>query len=312
VIKKVFIALVCAIGLMGSTGVDAEGEPEIFLEISPAGIRTNLAGGESKSFEVVVKNIGGERADVKMYAKPYNVNGDDYGLDLERENLHSQIFRWIEFEEAEFELGVGAEKAVKFTITVPENAVAGGQYAAIFAESSGEGLGDGASGIRMVVRTSSLLYARIGNDAVQDVGVELKVPMINVGRKIFGTGEIVNRGNVRVEAKYIFEIRPLFSDQILFSGHKERVVLPDSDGVGQVESFEWEETPWLGVFRAKYIVSVDGDEEVVTRIVFVMPIVVVVLVGILGVLTVVWVVMVVKMHRTRVGRRLVRKMRWRK
>jgi hypothetical protein len=311
-IEKMGLVVGAGVGLFwlifGAGGeVLAEG-PEMFLEISPAGVRTEMVGGERKSFEMTVKNIGTGTAEVRVYAKPYNVNGDDYGIDLETENLHSQIYKWIEFAEAEFRLGVGEEKRVEYTITVPENVVMGGQYAAIFAETTGERLGEGDSGVWTTIRTTSLLYARVTNDEVRDVRVQFEVPMLNVGTKILGVGTVYNDGNVDADVEYRFEVWPLFGGGALYTVGERRVVLPDPDEVGQAEKFEWGETPFFGVFRVKYVVGLPWEEKVVERVVMVMPWPFMVMFWVIVVLAGVWVVLVVRGRR----RRFVRRGEWRR
>jgi hypothetical protein len=287
---------------LGATHVAAEAT-DLFLEISPAGVQTEMVGGDKKTIEITVKNIGAMAAAIRVYAKPYNVNSDDYSIDLETENIHSQIYKWIEFSETEFSLEAGAEKTLQYTITVPENAITGGQYAAIFAETTGKKLEEGSSGLSTTIRTTSLLYVRIANEEVRQVRVEFDLPIINIGTKIFGTGTVFNEGNIDAQTEYRFEIRPLFSDQTLYATSQRHTVLPGIDEEGHAETFEWGDTPFFGIFRAKYILSLPWEEKTIEKLVIVMPWPFAIMFCVIVALAIVWIVLVVRKRRRRLTHR---------
>lgn len=307
-ILKILLAAVLVIGGGWSARTMANGgetagatPPPLFIQIAPATSRLALHAGDENEYSLVVKNIGTEDFRFRVYAAPYSFAGGDGSLDFEKEKLHTQLYKWVSFGQDEGKLAVGEEARIDYRVKVPENALDGGQYAAIFAETGGEGeIAEGESGVRSVIRVSSLLYARVGNAVVEDVAVKFGAPFLRVKSPVLGRVRVINRGNVEAAAKMSFEVLGLFGGEALHEAEDEKLILPDTeDGAGRNFEFEWEDSPNFGLFRVKMTAVVEGEEYESWRLVLVAPVAFVVIFLVLLGLFGVWVGIIIRNKKRR-------------
>ena len=119
---------------------------------------------------------------------------------------------------------------------------------------------------------ASLLIAEVAGDATE-VGsvVENTVPMISFGGPVIVSSKVKNEGNIHTDAKYIFEVSPFFSSEVIYSNEEEpasSLVLPESE---KYNTLSWDEAPTMGIFKVRQTVSIFDDVSTVERIVIICP-----------------------------------------
>ncbi|MFV0485189.1 MAG: hypothetical protein ACK5MU_03125 [Candidatus Saccharimonadales bacterium] len=139
---------------------DTEESKSPVLQISPTMRRLDLKPGEKQAGEMTVHNAGEVEFSFKVYAAPYTVVGDDYEPNFSNETNYTQISRWIKFEGEEYTIAPGKDQIIKYTVAVPQDVPAGGQYATIFAETINEDASK-TSGLQAVSRVGMIVYASI-------------------------------------------------------------------------------------------------------------------------------------------------------
>ena len=294
-----FLGVFC-VGFLLNTSVNADDKaekPAVWLQISPVSKRLSLKPGTTHEEEVTVENIGSEDFTFKVYASPYSVTDEDYNLNFTNETKFTQMARWIRFDQTEYSLAVGEKQTVKFYVEVPEKdkVPAGGQYATVFAESSGDNTDTQSSGIRTISRVGLVIYANIPGETNESSElVDYSVPTFYTHGNISAVSKINNTGNTDFGARYHMEIRPLIGD-VVYEKDEIHPVLPET---GRRVEMVWDTTPLLGIFKVNYSVFAPGINRNETHIVFVIPIFVIVITLLLLTFIIVWIIITVKRRKS--------------
>ena len=81
---------------------------------------------------------------------------------------------------------------------------------------------------------------------------------------------VKNNGNVHAEAKYTLQVWPLFSDEEICTNEEapeNSLVLPNTQKYYSQEC----NLPMVGIFRAKQVVKIIGEESIVEKTIIVCP-----------------------------------------
>lgn len=196
----------------------------------------------------------------------------------------SQIVNWITLKSPETNtLAPGEISKVYYTITVPNNPPAGGQYAAITAISAP--IKDTVMITETVAMNFTIFTEIDGKTERSSEITELKLPFFLSEGNITASSKVKNTGNVHGTANYTLKITPLFSNTPVYSNESEpdkKLVLPDRT---MKQETTWENTPTVGIFNVTYRVEFEGgDVEEITRLVIKCPIwlIIVVTLGLAG------------------------------
>ena len=263
-------ALVLGVGVTNGQ-VHAEGD--LHVSVSPMRESIVLAPGDTYKGSFKVSNPGVSENNLKydVLVLPFSV--DENHKPVFRDEAMSQLAKWITINTPES--GVvkpNSVDVVEFTIEVPKDAPAGGQYACIKArttlapgEASGINIGEG-FGICHVV-----LAEITGNTTHSGEIAEAGVQSFMFSGDIAGTSLVKNTGNVHALATYTLEVWSAFSGEEVYSNANEpetHYVLP---GRSFFNETAWEETPGVGDFRARYTVGFQGFTTTVERVVIICP-----------------------------------------
>ena len=234
------------------------------------------AGGVYEGYITVVNPADAEE-DFRYTASisPYSVS-DEYDVDLETRSTMNQMVDWVKLEDASGVLKPNEDRKIKYTITVPADAPAGGQYVAIGVT---EDLGDTLQNtqgthIYDVMQLSSVIYAEIAGETERGGKiVSNKVPgfVTQLPAKI----ELVleNDGNVHERADIKMEVKNLLSGEVLYPREDdpekiEEIIMPatirnisrDIDVLGD-----------LGVYQVTHNVEYLGESSNITQNIIVCP-----------------------------------------
>lgn len=241
--------------------------------ISPMYQQITLTPGETYvgNFEVI--NPGDNTIDFRytVRVEPFSVEGLD-NLSFTANGSYNQIVNWIELSRAEGIISPNETQEVRFAIHVPENAPAGGQYAAIMVTSEEYRLDNSTVDLREKYEASHLLYTEVAGETARKGKIDnVNVPSFLMSGNITGSASITNEGNVHSEAVHTLQVFPLFSKEEIYTNEenpKSSWIMP---GNTAFTSISWEETPSLGIFHVIYNVEYEGVESKVDKLVIVCP-----------------------------------------
>ena len=236
--KRVMMGAMAALFMGASVVVPvavAEEDNTVGFSMSPMDQKIVLEPGESYSSSLKIHNPGTHTTDVdyEISVEPFYVD-DSYTTIFENVGNHGMMTEWITIDSPTTGTLKPNETAeIMFTINVPEDAPAGGQYATVLASSHSKGQsGDGISPtIDEIRRIGHLVYAEIAGDTVrQGEIIDANVPSFLLSGNIAGTSAIKNTGNVHGKATYKLQVFPLFSDEEVYTNVEEpetHTILPD-------------------------------------------------------------------------------------
>ena len=239
------------------------------LAISPVSHKVELAQGETYEGKFYVANVGTEEFDYEVAVKPFGVSDVNYNVNYE-ENEYTSIVGWTTLSRTTGHIEPNNKDEIVFTITVPEKAVAGGQYLAIVASTTDE-VEENASGFNVTGGAASLVYASITGDAKNSGEItENSIPAFYFNGPAKFNSTVSNTGDVHNAATYTIEVRNFFSGEVIYENSNDpltHIILPNTQ---RFESTSWE-TPMLGIFRAKQTIVYAGQTSVEEGIIVVCP-----------------------------------------
>ena len=110
-------------------------QPEYRLQVSPAKQDIgDLKPGESYAGAFKVQNTGKNSFDFKVSASPYSVKDELYSPEYDKNSQYTDIVNWIKFSATTGHVDPNQEQEIAYTIKVPSDVPAGGQYLAITVE----------------------------------------------------------------------------------------------------------------------------------------------------------------------------------
>ena len=253
----------------------AEDRPAILLQISPTKQKISLTPGSSYVGTFKVHNAGTAPFSYSVSATPYSVTNDNYSPDYTGLTNYTQIADWVTFDKAT-ETGTlqpGQVVEVAYTVNVPKDAPAGGQYAALMAQTE-DGNADDAT-VAVIHRVGMILYAAVPGETKESGEiVKNTVNSFYFNPPLTVSSLVKNTGNVEQTAKYTVKIYPLFSSEAVFSNEeapdkeKSLDVIPDTS---RFNSITWEGAPQIGIFSVEQTIEFAGQVSTNKKLVLICP-----------------------------------------
>lgn len=277
----------------------AEDNNMVGFSMSPMDQKIVLEPGDSYTSSLRIHNPGTHTTDVdyEISVEPFYVD-ENYTTIFENVGNRGMMTDWITIDSPETGTLKPNETAeIVFTINVPADAPAGGQYATVLASSRSKGQsGDGISPmIDEVRRIGHLIYAEVAGDTIrQGEIIDANVPAFLLSGNIEGTSAIKNTGNVHSTATYKLQVFPLFSDEEVYTNVENpetHTILPDRTLYNETE---WEKTPSVGIFNVVYTVEFEGVTTQVSKMVIACPVWLLFLIIFVIVAIIIWLVMRVR------------------
>ena len=232
------------------------------------------------SFKISNPAASTEPTHYEISAEPFYLNGKN-DVVYEEEGEMGKIVDWVKFNvPTEGRLEPNEVKEVMFTITVPKNAPAGGQYLAITTKSenanskkdASENSGGNKAMIEEIKRVAHLIYAEITGATVKKGEItDANVPGFLFSGKIKGSSSVTNQGNVHGTATYKLQVFPLFSNEEVYTNEEDPTTLTILPNRTVYDELTWDETPSFGIFNVVYSVEFQGSTAEVKKMVIVCP-----------------------------------------
>lgn len=298
-----FIAVLALVFAMSPSFVWAEGEASESLVFGPTSQRIALEPGETYRGSVYISNPAYSTEDAKyaLSVTPYGVSGSNYDPVFDQMTAYTQIVDWIVLDETEGSVGPNEKRDIGFTINVPEDAPAGGQYATIMAQDMtylGQEVNGEVLTISNITAIGSIIVADVSGETRDEGEIsENQIPSFLFSGPLTAAAMVKNKGNVHTNAEYTLQVWPLFSDEEVCTNEEK----PDSDVVlPETEKFHTQDCdlPSFGIFRAKQTVKIFGETSITEQTVFICPLWLLFVIIFAIVLIIMWIVMRVKRSKT--------------
>ncbi len=244
--------------------------------LTPMSQNISLQPGQVYTGSITVANPANAAKDFnyKVEISPYSVVGEDYTADLITQNNRSQISKWIKIENPTGTLKPNDVTKVNFTITVPENAPAGGQYAALLVSSADNNVSNNGITINNVFEMASLIYANVTGKMVHEGEVsEILVPGFITNTPITTNTIVKNNGNSHEFAEIAIEVKNLFNETVYpvsgESGITSEIIMPETT---RLITRNINDVSPLGVYHVTETVNYLGQDTVAYKTVMVCPV----------------------------------------
>ena len=243
------------------------------FSVSPMNQKISLSPGERYYGTFKVSNPADNKVSFyyEIGISPFTVN-NDYQIVYENNGDYNQILDWLTIENKEGVLNPNSTNIIQFYIDVPEDAPAGGQYAAIVVKSVGGSSEENGVNIQAEYSIAHILYAEVAGETVRKGTINsADVSSFLFSGNITGTASITNGGNVHSDGNYKLQVFPLFSDEELYTNEEDpttNTILPNAT---RVTSISWDATPSIGIFHVIYNVEFEGVNQKVDKMVIVCP-----------------------------------------
>jgi len=305
--KLIIVVLMVVLGglFFGLTGVSAEeNEAMPTMTISPPNQRIVLVPGEEFNGSIEVSNSANSPSDLKysVTVAPYGFVKDENGktdyedFDVDTVTSYNQMKDWIKLGKDEGTVKPNEVDVVPFVIEVPEDAPAGGQYAAIIVQNdtNSDKESEGDLSIQETVRFASSIFAEVaGETRMKGAILENNIPAFNLSSPLKASSTVRNDGNVHTNAKYTLQVWPLFSDEEVCTNEEnatESLIMPETERVHIEEC----NLPAIGIFRAKQTVEIFGEKSEMEKTILMCPLWLLFLIVFVIVALVIWIVTKVK------------------
>lgn len=275
---KYFLAVLLAaitIGgysILSSSAVHADDKNAILLQVSPTKQKLSLTPGSSYTGTFKVHNAGALPFNYTVSATPYSVLNENYNPDYNSVTTYSQIAEWITFDKKTEKgtLQPGQIVDVEYTVNVPTDVPAGGQYAALMAQTD-SGNAENAT-IGVVHRVGMILYAAVPGET-RESGEIIKntVNSFYFDPPISVSSLVKNTGNVEQTATITTNMWPLFSKEAAFSNADNPTKLDIIPETSRFNAITWEGAPRLGIFWVEQTVEFAGQTSTVKKLVLICP-----------------------------------------
>ncbi len=243
----------------------------------PMSQRFSLEPGKTYEGSITVVNPADATEDFvyKVAVSPYGVSGRDYQADLITDSDRTAIAKWIKIKEPTGKIKPNESKEVKFTITVPNNAPSGGQYAAITVTSDNSGKeGEGVT-VQNVFEMASIVYGNVAGETKYEGEVlENNIPGFVAVAPVKLSALITNTGNVHSDATFVITVTDIFSGNVILptdenDGQYTELIMPESE---RFVEREVSNLPTLGIVKINQTIYYNGQAYPLEKNVILCPI----------------------------------------
>ena len=246
--------------------------------ILPMSQNFTLNPGETVTGSVTIVNPVNSTNDFaySVSVSPYNVVGEEYQADITNISAYSKIAKWITISEPTGSIKPNESREVEFTITVPEDAAAGGQYAAIMVSSDPAAQESEGVSINNVFALASIIYADITGEITHEGTIlENNVPEFSVTTPISVGALLDNHGNVHETAIFALNVTNVLTGEKIFpteedqNNHFSEIVMPETT---RYVNRNIDNLPALGVVRVEQTIYYNNEVSTVSKNIILCPI----------------------------------------
>lgn len=233
---------------------------------------------------------------------PYSVVGSEYSANFLARSSYNEIIDWINIENPTGVLSPNESKTVNYTITVPEDAAPGGQYASLSVLSEPSNNSSNGLSIGNVYEIASLIYANVAGDIHREGSVlENSIPSFSVNNSIKVTAILDNKGNTHEDAIFSFNISNTITGETIFPKANDNtryseIIMPDTT---REISHDFTDLPMAGVVKISQTINYGGEVSTTEQTLVICPIWLMTLAAVLFFGFIILIVSFIKRHKSR-------------
>ncbi len=278
------------------------------ITLSPMTQRMILTPGEKYVGTILVSNpaASSQNLEYELSVSPFSQasdgeSQDDYGrVDSSTVSNYNQIMNWITFDKKTGTVAPNGTDTVTYAINTPSDAPAGGQYAMIVVSDAAKTKDTNVKGyeIQGTIQVGSIIYAEVAGETRESGEIkENAFPSFLMNNTLEATSMVKNNGNVHTDAKYSFQVWPLFSDEEICTNEEN----PESSLImPETERYHVQKCtlPIVGIFRAKQVVKIFGEESILEKTIIVCPLWLLVIIIFVIIALITWIIVRAKSRKT--------------
>ncbi len=238
------------------------------IEVSPPSNEFDVDPGETKEFEVKVRNTGNNNYYMRARVEDFTASGDEGQVALVEKSPYS-ISYWTTLEPQVFALAPGKTQVVKVRSNLPTQNVGGGRYGAVvFAVSTSE-IQNAAA---VAQEIASLFLFRVAGPVEENLTIlNFKAPQFAEFGPIPLRLSVSNNGNVHVKAAGLVSVSNILGKKISDLVIAPTNIFPQSKRVLEVS---FNQNFMIGPYQARAILFYGNDNNTIEAFVpfFVFPV----------------------------------------
>ena len=280
-----------------------ESESNNYFTVTPMSQRVSLKPGEVYNGSVTVINPVNSENDFnyKVEVTPYSVVGEGYSADLATRSNYTMMVDWVKVEEPTGTLKPNNSKEIKFSITVPQDAPAGGQYATIaVSQDQSKNTQEGGVAVNNVFEMASLIYAEVAGETRHETEIlENQIPGFVTNAPITLKALLKNNGNVHETATIVIEAKDFFTGSVVVDTENSNntyteLVMPETTRA--VERDINENLPALGIVHVSQKIYFNGEMSEIAKDVIICPVWFMILLGVTILAIICTIVHIIRKH----------------
>lgn len=258
------LSIVALGGLMSrpvSAATDFKG-----MLISPASQNIDLKNGQTYTGQMQVQNTTDGDMNVNMSVGSY-VMDDTSTPNYDTSGKYSVLKDWIRLDKTSFTLKSGGVETVTYTINTPTNPPSGMQYATILAENVPE---ESSTGITATTRIGMVIRAAmVDGETIERASiVSSDIPGYQPTAPLKANFAVKNEGNIGADVGYSLVVKSILNGRELYrSDEQSYSVYPETT---HNFTLEWDQAR-IGIYRVEIRAIIDGTEQVISGIVWTIP-----------------------------------------
>ncbi len=238
------------------------------ITLSPTDKHYTVDPGETISDNIMVLNSGDTSFGFTTYAAPYSVADKTYDPNYDDLNApRADAYKWVSFSQGTHDLVAGKNVTIPFTLTVSKDASPGGHYGIIFAETKPT---ENQTGFVLEKRrVGMIVYVTVkGESRVSGSVSSVSIPLFQPNAPMTASATVTNAGNVDFPADITYTVSDLLNNE-KYKFTDQRYIMPNSN---RAIDLSWNESPWVGIYKAKVAISALGKTTTRETLVIVAPV----------------------------------------
>lgn len=245
--------------------------------ITPMNQRVSLEPGQVYHGSIKVANPSSSTRNFRFEASvsPYSVIGNDYAINLSEKSNRTMITDWITIDTPSGSLAPNETQNIEFTITVPETAPGGSQYAAIIVSQNEEDKKSNGINVDNILEMASLIYADVDGDIIREGHILANdIPGFSTVTPVTVSATFDNTGNVHNEAVITITAKNIITGEIIFpkssnNNQFSELVIPDTT---RTVTRDIENLPTLGIINIEQTLYYNGITSTETKNLIICPV----------------------------------------
>ena len=253
--------------------------PNDYFTITPMSQRISLEPGQTYTGKITIVNPASATGDFnyQAYVKPYSVVDEDYKADLATMSNRTMMADWIIINEPKGTLKPNEIRDIEFTVNVPDDAPAGGQYAAIaVSRDPGGDTNDDNLAVQNIFEIASIIYGDVNGEIIRSGEIlENNIPGFVTNAPITVSALLNNSGNIHENATIIIEVVNKISGEEILEAENQNnyyseLIMPETTRFIQRDIID--NLPTIGVVHVEQTINYNGHYSKEAKDVIICPV----------------------------------------